>query len=137
MVIAAGLQHPHVVGLYDYWRDPDGACRLVDHYSLDDEAAGPALERTWSLESGDAAGAPDVDGSTVRSGADSGRVAVIPLIGGEIVDLVRTISDRQLTAAECAEYLGPDVPCVSVSTAGPVCLGQPFRAWRAREESNL
>ena len=62
MVIAAGLQHPHVVGLYDYWRDPDGACRLVDHYSLDDEAAGPALERTWSIESGDDAGAPDVGG---------------------------------------------------------------------------
>ena len=44
--LVAGLEHPHIVPLYDYWREPGAAylvMRLVDAGSLADVLAGGAL----------------------------------------------------------------------------------------------
>jgi serine/threonine protein kinase len=44
--IVAGLEHPHIVPLYDFWRDPLGAflvMRWMDGGSLADRLGG-----TWS-----------------------------------------------------------------------------------------
>ena len=44
--LVAGLEHPHIVPLYDYWREPGAAylvMRLVEAGSLADVLAGGAL----------------------------------------------------------------------------------------------
>ena len=51
--LVAGLEHPHIVPLYDYWREPGAAylvMRLVDAGSLADVLAGGALPRRSRLD---------------------------------------------------------------------------------------
>ncbi|PJF23836.1 MAG: hypothetical protein CUN53_20875, partial [Phototrophicales bacterium] len=47
--LVASLEHPHIVPLYDYWRDPDGAY-LVMRWLRGGSVRASLQKGPWSLE---------------------------------------------------------------------------------------